>query len=82
MTTGAPISPVAHANNVLLKIVGNTFGNFCEQAGTFPEEQRRFWRQRSTMDVMFVVRRLWELGRASNAPLSMCFIDLQRPTIL
>ena len=34
--------------------------------------------QRSTTDMMFVVRRLQELGRASNASLEICFIDLAK----
>ena len=28
--------------------------------------------------MVFVVRRLQELGRASNVPINMCFIDLQK----
>ncbi|CAM9464035.1 unnamed protein product, partial [Sphacelaria rigidula] len=71
------ISLVAHTAKVLLKIVANRLGNVCEETDVFPEEQCGFMRKRSTIDMMFVVRRLQELGRASNIPINMCFIDLQ-----
>ena len=32
------LSLVAHAGKVLLKIVANRFGDFCEEAGILPEE--------------------------------------------
>ncbi|CAM9400878.1 unnamed protein product, partial [Sphacelaria rigidula] len=43
-----------------------------------PEQQCGFRRQRSTTDMMLVVRRLQELGRPSNVPIGVCFIDLQK----
>ena len=70
------LSLVAHAGKVLLKIVANRLGDFCEEAGILPEEQCGFRPQRSTTDVMFVVRRLQELGRTSNTSLEVCFINL------
>ncbi|CAN0075652.1 unnamed protein product [Sphacelaria rigidula] len=70
------ISLVAHAAKALLKIVANRLGDFCEGTDVFPEKQCGFRRQRSTIDMMFVVRRLQELGRASNIPINMCLIDL------
>ena len=70
------LSLVAHAGNVLLKIVANRLGDFCEEAGILPEEQCGFRPQRSTTDMMFVVRRLQELERTSNTSLEICFIDL------
>ena len=75
-TTGA--SQVAHAGKVLLKIVANRLGAFCEEAGILPEEQCGFRLQRSTTDMMFVVRRLQELGQTSNNSLEMRFIDLAK----
>ena len=72
------LSLVAHAGKVLLKIVANRLGDFCEEAGIFPEEQCGFRPQRSTADLMFVVRRLQELGRTSNTSLDICFIDLAK----
>ena len=71
------LSPVAHAGKVLLKIVANRLGDFCEEAGILPE-QRGFRPQRSTTDMMFVVRRLQELGQTSNTSLEICFIDLAK----
>ena len=72
------LSLVAHAGEVLLKIVANRLGDFCEEAGILPEEQCGFRPQRSTTDMMFVVRRLQELGRTSNTSLEICFIDLAK----
>lgn len=72
------ISLVAHARKVFCKICANRLGKFCEEAGILPEEQCGFRHGRSTTDMMFVVRRLQELGRASNVSLDMCFIDLQK----
>ena len=69
---------MAHAGEVLLKIVVNRLGDFCEEAGILPEEQCGFRPQRSTTDMMFVVRRLQELGQTSNTPLEICFIDLAK----
>ena len=60
------ISLVAHVGKVLLTIVANRLGDFCEEAGILPGEQCGFRPQRSTIDMMFVVRRLQELGRTSN----------------
>ena len=62
------LSLVAHAGKVLLKIVANRLGDFCEEAGILPEEQCGFRPQRSTTDMMFVVRRLQELGRTRTLP--------------
>ena len=72
------LSLVAHAGKVLLKIVANRLGDFCEEAGILSEEQCGFRPQRSTTDMMFVVRRLQELGRTSNTSLEICFIDLAK----
>ncbi|CAM9787503.1 unnamed protein product, partial [Sphacelaria rigidula] len=72
------VSLVAHTAKVLLKIVANRLNGSCEEKYVFPEEQCGSKRQRSTIDMMFVVRQLQELGRASNIPINMCFIDLQK----
>ena len=69
---------MAHVGKVLLKIVANRLGDFCEQAGIPPGEQCGFRPQRSTTDIMFFVRRLKELGRKSNTSLEICFIDLAK----
>ena len=72
------LSLVAHAGKVLLKIGANRLGDFCEEAGILPEEQCGFRPQRSTTDMMFVVRRLQELGRTRNTSLEIWFIDLAK----
>ena len=69
------LSLVAHAGKVLLKIVANRVGDFCEETRILPEEQCGFRPQRLTT-MMFVVRRLQELGRTSSTFLEICFIDL------
>ena len=43
-----------------------------------PEEQSGFCPFRSTMDMMFVVRRLQELGRKEGVTLFLCFMDIQK----
>ena len=35
-------------------------------------------RNRSTTDMMFVLRRLQELGRKGGVPLFLCFVDIQK----
>ena len=72
------ISLVAHSGKVLLKMVASRLSNYCEAEGILPEEQCGFRPARSTVDMLFVVRRLQELGRAKQIPLYMCFIDLQK----
>ena len=72
------ISLVSHAGKVLLKIVANRLSDFCEAQQILPEEQCGFRPARFTIDMMFVVRRLQELGRQRKIPLYMCFVDLQK----
>ena len=63
---------------VLLKMVASRLSNYCEAKGILPERKCGFRQVRSTIDMLFVVRRLQELGRARKIPLYMCFIDLQK----
>ena len=48
--------------------------------GLLPEEQCGFRPGRSTTDIIFVARRLQEVGRKAGPGVSlfMCFIDLQK----
>ena len=71
-------SLVAHSGKVLIKIVASRLISYCEPEGILPEEQRGFCPARSTVDMLFVVRPLQELGRAKGIPLYICFIDLQK----
>ena len=72
------ISLVSHAGKVLLKVVTRRLSAYCEAKGLLPEEQCGFRPDRETMDMMFVVRRLQEVGRKAGMSLHMCFIDLQK----
>ena len=72
------ISLVAHAGNVFLKIVDTRLSAYCETRNLLPEEQCGFRPHRSTTDMMFVIRRLHELGRKARLPLFLCFVDLQK----
>ena len=75
-TIGASL--VAHAGKVLLEIVANRLGDFCEESWILLEDQCGFRPLRLTIDMMFVVRRLQELGQTSNTSLEICFIDLAK----
>ena len=57
------ISLLSHAGKVLLKIVANLLSDYCEAHGILPDEQCGFRPERSTFDMLFVVRRLQELAR-------------------
>ena len=72
------ISVVVHAGKVLLTIVAKRLGDYCEAKDLLPEEQCGFRTRRSTLDMMFAVRRLQALGRKSCVPLCLCFIDHQK----
>ena len=72
------ISHVSHAGKVLLKVVARRLSAYCEAKGLLPEERCGFRPDRSTTDMMFVVRRLQEGGRKAGVSLHMCFIDLQK----
>ena len=72
------ISLLSHAGKVLLKIVVNRLSDYCEAHGILPDEQCGFRPERSTVDMLFVVRRLQELARRRRIPLYMCFVDLQK----
>ena len=72
------ISLVSHGGEVVLKVVARRLSAYCETRGLLPEEQCGFRPGRSTMDMMFVVRRLQEVGRKAGVSLHVCFIDLQK----
>ena len=54
---------VAHPGNILLKIISRRLSDYCERLDILPEEQSGFRPNRSTTDMMFVIRRLLELAR-------------------
>ena len=59
-------------------MVARRLSAYCEAKGLLPEEQCGFPQDRSITDMMFVVRRLQEVGRRAGVTLFMCFIDLQK----
>ena len=70
------ISLVSHAGKMLLKIIARRLSADCERVGILLEEQSSFRPNRSTTDMMFVIRRLQELAQKKRVPLYVCFIDL------
>ena len=72
------ISLVAHAGKILLKIIARRLSEYCERVGILPEEQSGFRPNRSTTDMMFVIRRLQELARKKQISLYVCFIDITK----
>ena len=72
------ISLVAHAGKLPLKFIAGRLSDCCERENMLPEKQCGFRPHRSTVDMMFVVRRLQELTRKKDTPLFMCFIDLTK----
>ena len=69
---------MSHAGKVLLKVVARRLSAYFEAKGLLPEEQCGFRPNRSTTDMMFVMRRLQEIGHKVGVSLFMCFIDLQK----
>ena len=63
---------------MLLKIVANRLSDYYEAHSILPDEQCGFQPERSTVDILFVVRRLQELARRRRIPLYMFFVDLQK----
>ena len=52
------ISLVAHAGKILLKIIARRLSDYCERLGILAEEQSDFQPNRSTTDMISVIRRL------------------------
>ena len=71
---------MSHAGKVLIKVVARGLSAYCEAKGMLPEEQCGFRSDRSTTDMMFVVRRLQEIGWKAGVYIFMCFIYLPKET--
>ena len=69
------VSLVAYAGKILRKILARRLSEHYERVGILPEEQSGFRPNRSTTDMMFVIRRLQELARKKQVPLYVRFID-------
>ena len=63
------ISLVANAGKVLLKVIAGSLSDFCEREDILLEEQCGFRPQRSTVDMVFLLRRLQKLARKKDPPL-------------
>ena len=72
------ISLVEHAGKILLKIIARRLSEYCERIAILPEKQSAFRPNKSTTDMMFVIRQLQELARKKQIPLYVCFIDLTK----
>ena len=72
------ISMVARAGKILPQIIARRLSEYCERVGILPEEQSGFRPNRSTTDMMFVIRRLQELARKKRIPLYVRFIGLTK----
>ena len=55
--------------------VASVTTTYCELGGILQEERRGFRPHRSTVDMMFGLRRLKQLARKKDTVLFMCFID-------
>ena len=63
---------------LMLKMVASRLSDYCETDEILPEEQCTFRPTRSTADMLLVVCRLQDLGRARRLPLYMCSLDPQK----
>ena len=72
------ISLVAQAGKILLKIIARRLSEYCERVGILPKEKSGFRLNRSTTDMIFVIRRLQDLARKKRIPLYVRFIDLTK----
>ena len=62
----------------MMKIIARRLKEYCERAGILLEEQSGFRQDRSTTDVMLVIRWLQKLARKKLISLYVCFIDLTK----
>ena len=72
------ISMVAHAGKILPKFIARRISEYCERVGILPEEPSGFQPNRSTTDMMFVIRQIQELARKKRTSLYVCFVDLTK----
>ena len=68
------ISLVVHAGKILLKIIARRLSEYCERVGILPEEQSGSRPNRSTTDMMFVIRPLQELERKKQIHSVVCML--------
>lgn len=69
-------SLVAHAGKVLLNNISRRLSDNFEMKEVLLDKQCGFLQRSSTVDMLFVVRRLQGLGQRQGIPLYTCFINL------
>ena len=74
------ISQVAHAGKILLTIIARRLSEYCKRVGILLEEQSGFRPNRSTTDMMFVIRRLQELARRNESRSTYALSTLPKRT--
>ena len=67
------ISLVAYAGKILLKIIARRLSENCKRVGILPGEQSGFRPNRSTTDMMFVIRRVTGAG-AEETNSAVCML--------
>ena len=72
---------VSHAGKVLLKVIARILSEYFGRKGLLPEEQSVFHPLRPTIDMMFVVRLLQELGRTAGVPLTSASSTFKRQVL-
>lgn len=72
------ISLVAHACKLLLTVVANRPSESCKRENILPEEKCGFRLQQSTIGMIFVIWRLYQLAPQKRNPLYMCFVDASK----
>lgn len=72
----SPISLLSRAGKLPLKVVANRLSDCFQAPDILPDEQCGFRPDRSTVDMLFVARRLQELGRRRK--IYLCFVDIKK----
>lgn len=72
------VSPVSNAGRALFKIMASHLSDYRQPHKILTQEHRGFHADRSTIDVLFVVHRLHELGRRREISSDMCLDDLPK----
>ena len=66
------------AGKVPIKVATRRLSVYCKAKGLIPEEECRCRLNRSTTNMMFVVRRQQEIRPKAGVSLFICFMDIQK----
>ena len=72
------ISLLSIAGKILARVLLNRLNEHLEQSGLLPESQRRFKKERGTIDMIFTARQLQEKCQEQNVDLYMTLVDLTK----